>query len=44
MDVFSLDEALVSLYRRGKINLENLLAFCKDEHEVKRLIGRAKSK
>ena len=42
--MISMDEALVSLYQRGKINLENLLAFCKDEHEVKRLIGRTKSK
>ena len=42
--MISMDEALVSLYRRGKINLENLLAFCKDEHEVKRLAGGAKSK
>jgi len=42
--MISMDEALASLYRRGKINLENLLAFCKDEHEVKRLIGGAKSK
>ena len=42
--MISMDEALVGLYRRGKINLENLLAFCKDEHEVKRLIGGAKSK
>ena len=42
--MISMDEALVSLYRRGKINLESLLEFCKDEQEVKRLIGRAKSK
>ncbi len=42
--MISMDEALVSLYRRGKINLESLLEFCKDEHEVKRLIDRAKSK
>ena len=42
--MISMDEALVSLYRREKINLKHLLEFCKDEHEVKRLIGGAKHK
>jgi len=42
--MISMDEALSNLYKKGKINLENLLAFCKDEHEAKRLIGKTKSK
>ena len=42
--MISMDEALVSLYQKGKINRENLLAFCKDEHEVTRLIGKTKSR
>ena len=36
----SMDESLVNLYQRGKIDLENLFKFCKDEQEVSRLIGR----
>jgi len=38
--MISLDEALVDLYLRQKINGETLLAWCNDRQEVEKLIGR----
>ncbi len=35
-----LDQALINLYRKGTINLENLLAFCNEPDEVTKLIGK----
>ena len=35
------DQALVNLYRKGTINLENVLAFCNNQDEVTKLIGIA---
>lgn len=42
--MISMDEALVDLYHRRKIGLENLLEFCKDEKEVRKLTGMVKGK
>jgi Tfp pilus assembly ATPase PilU len=33
------DQALVTLYNRGKISYKNLLAFCNEQNEVENLIG-----
>ena len=38
--MISMDEALVSLYLRGMINGESLLAVCNDQKEVEKLIGK----
>ena len=38
--MISLDEALVSLYLKGLISGDRLLAFCNDRNEVEKLIGR----
>jgi twitching motility protein PilT len=40
--MISLDEALVSLYLKGTITGESVLAFCNDRQEVEKLIGKVK--
>ncbi len=40
MGMVLLDHALVNLYRKGTISRESVLAFCNDQDEVTRLIGR----
>jgi twitching motility protein PilT len=40
MGMVLLDQALVNLYRKGLISLENVQAFCNDPEEVNKLIGR----
>ena len=42
--MISMDEALVNLYKNGKIAMENVLKYCRDEREVMRLVGRKVSK
>ena len=42
--MISMDEALVNLYQQRKINLENVLKFCKDEKEVNKLTGMVRGK
>ena len=37
----TLDQALMELYRKGTISIENLFAFCNDRGEVEKLTGRA---
>jgi len=40
--MISLDEALVSLYLKGTITGETVLAYCNDRQEVEKLIGKVK--
>ncbi len=40
--MISMDEALVSLYLKGTISGESVLAFCNDRNEVEKLIGKVK--
>jgi len=40
--MISLDEALVSLYLKGAISGESVLAFCNDRTEVEKLIGKVR--
>ena len=40
LGMISLDEALVSLYLKGKISGETVLASCNDRQEVEKLIGK----
>jgi len=40
--MISLDEALVSLYLKGKISGETVLSFCADRNEVEKLIGKVR--
>ena len=40
LGMISLDEALVSLYLKGKISGESVLASCNDRQEVEKLIGK----
>ena len=40
LGMISLDEALVSLYLKGKISGETVLASCNDPQEVEKLIGK----
>ena len=42
LGMISLDEALVSLYLKGKISGESVLAFCNDRQEVEKLIGKVR--
>ena len=42
MGMISLDEALVSLYLKGKISGATVLASCNDRQEVEKLIGKVK--
>ncbi|MDP2932088.1 MAG: PilT/PilU family type 4a pilus ATPase [Chloroflexota bacterium] len=39
-----LDQALVTLYRQGKISHDHVLAFCNDREEVERLVSEMKIK
>ena len=41
--MISLDEALVSLYLKGIISGESVLAFCNDRQEVEKLIGKIRA-
>jgi twitching motility protein PilT len=41
--MISLDEALVSLYLKGTITGETVLAYCNDRQEVEKLIGKVKA-
>jgi len=40
--MISMDEALVTLYLKGTISGETVLAFCNDRNEVEKLIGKVK--
>ena len=40
--MISLDEALVSLYLKGTITGESVLAYCNDRQEVEKLIGKVR--
>jgi len=40
--MISLDEALVSLYLKGTISGETVLAYCADRNEVEKLIGKVR--
>jgi twitching motility protein PilT len=42
--MISMDEALVNLYKQGKIDIENVLKYCRDEREVMRLLGKRPGK
>ena len=41
--MISLDEALVSLYLKGTITGESVLAYCNDRQEVEKLIGKVRA-
>jgi twitching motility protein PilT len=41
--MISLDEALVSLYLKGTITGETVLAYCNDRQEVEKLIGKVRT-
>ena len=41
--MISLDEALVSLYLKGIVSGETVLAFCNDRQEVEKLIGKVRA-